>query len=805
MTKKSKRRKERRKKSATGHPRVPPVRSREEIDRLRDLWSQGKEAQALEGGKRLLKTSPKDPQIHVALGEFYAKFGQQTKAFKHLETAAQLLPLSPEVALLQATIYEEMGLHAHALRAARCYLSLRPSGEEAEQVRQVLWFIEPLIAKWATRFDVSVKRMKQGSLLMEEGRLAIASNDFAYGLRSSQAASRLLPKWAVPRNNVALAQFYLGKTKEAITTEEEVLTDLDPDNIHALANLIHFHVVLGQMEQAQAYGDRLKILTPAFFDDHLKMAEAFASLKRDQAVYNVLSEAKPTDAGAEIEREWLLGVAAANLRKIGQAQSHLARADVGSDVFRSKVAGLIRHGLPGPGRRYPYYSATRYLPQHISQRGISQLGDHEKGSEQSLRDLAKRHPALIDIAAECLWLLDDEAAKSAINDLRDIGDAKAIDILRCFATGRVGSDEARMYAALALFTLEADPSGEPITIIKDGRPTPMRLHRFTIITSKAPSYTPEIERILEQAIIAQREGHKDRAEHLYKEILANNPNVKEALGNLGVLYLSQGDRQRGEEYLRKALKIDPLYVTARTNLASIRLSEDRMKEAKDLLQPLSEVTEFHVEEMIRYLGVMARLALAEEHVDEAKGYLKIMLELDPDNEWARNAFTKAGLADRFLQARRRYKERKQKQQISPNEPLLSLLSRYSKDALTGIAREIFLRAISGLKKDTLISTIRDLLRDADALEKVLQTLNDEDQAALGFVLQAGGVVPLAEFAKRYGDDADESPYWNWHVPKTSLGRLKVRGLLFEGTYKGHVVLVMPDELRLVCQTLMNSA
>ena len=39
---------------------------------------------------------------------------------------------------------------------------------------------------------------------------------------------------------------------------------------------------------------------------------------------------------------------------------------------------------------------------------------------------------------------------------------------------------------------------------------------------------------------------------------------------------------------------------------------------------------------------------------------------------------------------------------------------------------------------------------------------------------------LAEFIENFGDDMDESPYWQYHDPESVPGRLKQAGLLFAG-------------------------
>jgi hypothetical protein len=73
-------------------------------------------------------------------------------------------------------------------------------------------------------------------------------------------------------------------------------------------------------------------------------------------------------------------------------------------------------------------------------------------------------------------------------------------------------------------------------------------------------------------------------------------------------------------------------------------------------------------------------------------------------------------------------------------------------------------------------------------------MTDDDRAARCQVLEQGGTMVWQEFADRYGSDPEESPYWNWHIPETVMGRLRLRGLLAEATVDGVLTLCVPLEL-----------
>jgi hypothetical protein len=51
------------------------------------------------------------------------------------------------------------------------------------------------------------------------------------------------------------------------------------------------------------------------------------------------------------------------------------------------------------------------------------------------------------------------------------------------------------------------------------------------------------------------------------------------------------------------------------------------------------------------------------------------------------------------------------------------------------------------------------------------------------------------FDDRYGNDLEESRYWQWHTPETTMGRLRLHGLLVEATVDDELYIVVPMDIR----------
>jgi hypothetical protein len=99
------------------------------------------------------------------------------------------------------------------------------------------------------------------------------------------------------------------------------------------------------------------------------------------------------------------------------------------------------------------------------------------------------------------------------------------------------------------------------------------------------------------------------------------------------------------------------------------------------------------------------------------------------------------------------------------------------------------------KKQEKIDRLTERILAADIFDEFVRDLETNQREALGWVLAGGGWRPWKEFTQRFGDDMDESPYWQWHEPESLPGKLKRAGLLFAGTLDGVQVAFIPADVR----------
>jgi len=112
------------------------------------------------------------------------------------------------------------------------------------------------------------------------------------GISLEERVLARVPTLACAFNNISLMQFIQGQLEEAIATAQQVLTDCDPDNFHALSNLVHFLCAAGRPEEACPLAERLKALRSERVDVWVKKAEGLSYLGDDRGLLDAFAQAK---------------------------------------------------------------------------------------------------------------------------------------------------------------------------------------------------------------------------------------------------------------------------------------------------------------------------------------------------------------------------------------------------------------------------------------------------------------------------------------------------------------------------------
>ncbi len=789
-----------------------------------DHWiTSGRAQEAIELLEPFLESHPRKADLHYYLGYARAKAGDIWGAMPHYERA-QKLSKDPSYWSVLASLYLEVGQRVHALRAFHQVIRYQTDFPLVEDVRGIVAALEETVAETAQSLDLPVGRAEEGLYQMERGRRELTTHNYPAAITASRQAIKIMGNWPPPHNNLALALFWNGQPEEAITVARRTLSHA-PDNIHALSNAIRYLGWTGREDEARELWDRLKAISPPDDDARAKITEAAAILDEDEYIYQLLRPLAGARPGPEpedqsfyvSEREhFYLAVAEANTGRQDDARRRLRAlrrywpwSDVLIESLRANKTGA------GWSERFPYFHSTELLPKDEIEKFVEMASRQNELStgqfRREMEQLVACFPQVIRMAEKLI--LEEDQPDAGIGMLFTIATPEAYDALRRFALGQLGEDDVRMQAMTRLMEAGEIGEGDTLRIWIEGEWREVQLRAYEI-PDDAEEYDPEVAELINRGIDAHKAGDYDLAEQLFNQALELEPGAKQAYNNLGAIYAYREEHDRAKEMFHNALELDPLYLMPRCNLASYLLDDDDVEGAEAMLKPLIDAPPPHPQDIAFYSYIQARLMYRKKEYRAARRALRVALKANPDHEPAQALLEHL---DRFLpllesseswfereRERRRSKRlRMQTKLTMPDPTLLDALSIHTKDALTAMARVVLQSGgWSTLRKVELRQRIIESLSSPYSFEFAVDSLDDDDRAALRQVLSNGGTMPWEDFDARYGNDLEESSYWH-HEPETTMGRLRLRGLLAEATVGKEVLVTIPVELRPLLQKILD--
>lgn len=760
--------------------------------------------------------------FRAALASVYGKVGRYHDAAVEARMAVDLDPQHADYYLLAAISYSAAGYYGFAQRARQQWLRSAPYGPLLDEMRQ-------LDAEYRAGAELlrdtyhlrDVKIAVDAGYRLDEGRWALFQGDWTKALQHSRAAAELIPGWPPPRNNASTALFFLGRYAEAIAAARDVLRDCDPVNVHALANLVRYHVIVRDEAAADEYADRLAGLPlPEDVEDVVKQVEGLAFRDRDADIARILVAARKQfgDLPPPLYVRW--GIAEANAGRRRAALTHLRRAQeagINTALLRATLDGLERK-QPGPSLadRYPQTSFTDLIaPEAMEEVGKLLVQDEKRGSfdQRAWADMVRRYPQLPLVARRMLY----EASGAVLSMARLLASLRTPDAtatLREFVGRPKGSDEERLQVLRLMQSAGMLPPETEIDVWIDGERRPIRNMFQEISDEFVPDYRPEVWQLYEQALTAHHAGRIAEAERLYEAMLKADPRAKEAYNNLASIYDRRGDTARAEEYLDKALAIDPLYPFAIAARVTRALGREDVPAARALVEPLHKVVRWHPLGYVVYLDALADIAIQEGDYKAARRHLELAQQFSEDNPQIKEklgwlAFK--DMADNFRGWWQDYDEqsrqRRLRKALPPDPTLADCLRLLSKDDMDGVAGVVRLRLPHPHKKADIEGHLLAYLPDPDGLAAIVADLNEAERAALDDLLAHGGVMEREAFIRTHGDEGSDRPYLKEHAAsmKSVKGRLRARGLLFEGTAEGRPIAAIPIELRAPLQKALAQA
>ena len=601
----------------------------------------------------LREEHPREAIVYKLLGMAAGEVGDLATAAEQWEEAQRLAPSDASLWRLLAGVYQNQGRVVHALRALRRYVSEEQEDDDLPQIVALRDALDDAMRDLGENYGVSTADAEKAGLLLERGLRLMDKEDYLGAQRHFRDAARTMPGWVAPLNDLALCQFELGNFDASVDTARGVL-ESEPDDLHAHAGLVRYLTILGRREEALSYGEQLweivqgALARQAAADDDEahefflfeQAANAFAFLDQDDRVMGTL-EGQPPETLSD-NGMILLAAALANVNR-KPAAAELLRALEPNPVAGRLAEALTLNETP-PGRRFPAIDPVQLLPTKVAKRVDKELSTIDAADlaepatrRERLGAVLAHTPTFLPAFYASLWMGDEIASANAVGLLLRIGTPEVIEAVRTFAFGRLGPDETRLHAALLLRRDGLVESSRPLLLWQDGRFQEMSPPRYEITQGEEPAepYSPAIAKLMSKALDRRAHDDIEGAERLYRQVLDQEPTVAEAAQQLGLIALVRNDTVAAEGYFARALESRPDSVVARATLASLRISQGRRDEARQLLIPVIDRTTFQANEFASAIFTVAELAAADGDPGRARQQLRLLLAYIPGHTPAR--------------------------------------------------------------------------------------------------------------------------------------------------------------------------
>lgn len=780
----------------------------------------GDEAGALEVLDAAPRWINKQPEMMLIRATALLSLGEEQEAFLILREIERKNSRYVSIYLPLSMIYMGREWYAHALQAAKRALSDRDLVEEARPTLDVL--IEEatsFIQSLAAEFDLPFETMQRACNFNEQVEIAMDEDKLSEAEYLCREAIKIAPDWNPPYNNRARALYYSGKTTEAVAISEAVLAR-EIDNIFAMYSLVIYHYGLNQLEKAQEYATRLGELSDKLPADSMEIDQIITSLalvEDTPALWEIAQRYLKAPYETLYDHSWYcLTVAAVRSGKWKDALRLIKKID--KEELSPMGKGLLDELEEVAGRRQPrlewmppsYPGADLFLhPRIIAEWEVllqSFKGDLSPSQKRKLDAFFQKYPFMVTAFKRMLW--EKESYLMALQVLGNLGTPEAdAEILR-FALSDTGSRDARISAILTLIQT-GRYTGPKVVKIWDGeqeewQEVELNTQRIGYVEVNA---RPQTLAIIEKARKAK--NHQE-AIALLQKAMEMEPTSPMAAFNLGVILAQNGKIEEGEKLIHHSVEIDPNYTYGHASIALEEADKGHEREALDHLEVVDHAETIAPDTAV--LANLARVSLAIRKYDfeSARQRLDMASQVNPEHrllehyemmlEAAKERYEESSFLFNFQRESAQRAHRKLlKTPLTTEMGLKACLETTTKDMLVGSAH--FLQISSSGKKGELTSRLAEFLLDSEFLQQTFdEDLVKKEREALQWILETDGVRPWKGFIRIYGDDMDESTLWDYHIPESIPGRLRLTGLLYTGTLDGQQVAFIPADVRpLLCK------
>ncbi len=615
------------------------------------LYQDGEIEAAQKALIKLIEQYPSSKSALVDLIEISAEL-QDWRTYAYY--AEQLLPLErgdDKAETLNNLVYAHSQLVYPALAwyFAKELVTNYPDFPKLKQTQSLLTNLEPKLLEKELFLDKTAVSPNEKLNFMAQHdhiRFYTESGKGQAAIATAQAFLAKTPDVVPVLNNLSLAQFMIGEISQAKATSAKVLAQ-EPDNYHALGNLVRYAVLTAQFDEAREYAERLAQITTDDPDLPIKQAEAFAFLGDDQKVQAAYERSLGQNSRLDPLLLYLAGVAAYRLGDEKKAWQLWRKAVKQMPSLHMAQESLAEKRLPVGERNIPWYWPFAYwFPNDLGELLHKYLGgdgelESSQAVEKGMKSILAERPYFPQLFPHILEFGDRAAREFVLNFARATETPELLQVLYDFALSSHGSDSLRMEALQFISQRHPHllPDSRQVNIWMNGEPHEIVTIAFEITDEPTLDIilSEEIMQKYEESIDLILEDELEQAEQMLQQMIAAAPHFPSAYNQLATVYERQGHLQETRDLIEDTHARFPDYLFARIGLARLLTQEKRLEEARELIKPILSLPQLHISEFRALARAQMDIALAADQIEGARTWLQLWRQVEEGNpellEW----------------------------------------------------------------------------------------------------------------------------------------------------------------------------
>lgn len=473
--------------------------------------------QALQFYWRAMLNEPQNPNHQLDVARTLNEMGrfEQSNAF--------LMPLSRRENKLRGECYFLIGSNLMGMQeyerardALHRALQADPLADYVDDAEEMLFWIHEEVEAYYEEENCS----PQAQELAEQGKHALDAGDYKRAVRLLERALALAPNLSYAQNNLALSCFLEGDAERGLQVVRALLKQ-EPQNIHALCNLILFSEPKTDNEEVQAALDVLRACKAEAPDEAYKAALTFCEVGDQAHALAWLEQSLHFDP-FDLRTLYLAGACAYNTGRLHAAYRyfetmHQADPDDSIGAYYRGVCKQAQQGMDVPHT----IALQMQVPLEEAVRRVKYLNGAVAMETEELGRLWREDGQFRCMVVWALHLRDSGIQRAMLELLSMLGDGNAEQVLRLFLM-----EEDVSYAMKndTFPLLKRMGAQEPYVALLNGELVEARVTVVDTDDQEVPECYPRvIELVIRRMRLRKRDAAIESAVKLWTEYIRHCP------------------------------------------------------------------------------------------------------------------------------------------------------------------------------------------------------------------------------------------------------------------------------------------